>query len=656
MDKQKNIFLWRWTDRDIDNSSNLRDTVELIFKAGFESILVIPDLSIYKFTDKKVHRAISKSSNYSKKRNIKFYVMADPRHSSRFFISRTEERTQCLIVPAKMETGHNLKYYNTAEIKNGSFNIKIPFSDKVNCPEIQEKAVLFSFSGIEKVFLFKAENGVVEAGSVKDITHISYSFSNISKGIIEVTGEINCEENGFFALALPRFDTNLFDFAGRHSNDLVYDFANKIFDAFTNLDGMIWGSDDTSYGIIKDIIPVNLSIYNSFIAEYKYDIRDFLYALVLPVDDNTHIKIRTDFFSHLDTLVKESKKDFYLTMHSFFPDMELINQYKISKGLSEESNKLPSFDPWYYGKESAGYITQLEDNISPLLLPALVMSKSFSLITGLSGSAIDVSDNYSGYMDMEYITDLCSLFSVDFVMSKDNLHYDKNNDNTVNYLSEINEKMYKISKITKKRTPFSEILFVYPVQTIMNLLPGKRASAVKEIFRIINQLTLNNIQVDIFSPVHLTKSSISEKGIKLGSRVYKSIIFPFAEIVDQKTLQIIQKIKQQNIPVIFLGKIPAFTTDSIKISEANYSFFNTDSDFIREIAPLLPEPVAKFPKNSVGTHILLSDRTIILAAPSEKNLEFSGKIIFEEEEITVKNEKSLVVLEKIAGEKLKRIF
>ena len=419
---------------------------------------------------------------------------------------------------------------------------------------------------------------------------------------------------------------------------------------------MIWGSDDTSYGIIKDIIPVNLSIYNSFIAEYKYDIRDFLYALVLPVDDNTHIKIRTDFFSHLDTLVKESKKDFYLTMHSFFPDMELINQYKISKGLSEESNKLPSFDPWYYGKESAGYITQIEDNISPLLLPALVMSKSFSLITGLSGSAIDVSDNYSGYMDMEYITDLCSLFSVDFVMSKDNLHYDKSNDNTINYLSEINEKMYKISKITKKRTPFSEILFVYPVQTIMNLLPGKRASAVREIFRIINQLTLNNIQVDIFSPVHLTKSSISEKGIKLGNRVYKSIIFPFAEIVDRKTLQTIRKINQYKIPLIFLGSAPAFTTDSIKISEANYSFFNTDSDFIREIAPLLPEPVAKFPKNSVGTHILLSDRTIILAAPSEKNLEFSGKIIFEEEEITVKNEKSLVVLEKIAGEKLKRIF
>ncbi len=663
MEAHNNIFLWQWKDREVDLHNTLRLKVEEISQCGFSGILVRPGISRYKFTDNKVLRALSKASQYAKKRNLEFWAMADPRQSSRFFISNTEERTQCLVIHRNLEMNGTLKFSNIAEVKNGHFSISIPFSDKYLCSHLQERAVLFSPSGIERVFLFRAENSIIDPDSVEDITDLSYSLTNIADNVIEITGDIT-ENLGkdYFVMAFPRFDTNLYDFAGRESNDLVYFFANKIFDACTNLDGMLWGSDETSYGMIGNMLPVSLSIYNNFKAEYGYNLKDFLFALVLPVGDNSHIKVRTDYFTHLDNLIKESKKDFASTMHSFFPDLNLISMYSLSKGAGKDYKRRPTFDPWINSDIVSTHLTYLnlesKDEDEPDILSGMVISKSLSVFSGSGRSVIEIAGGNYHPDTLNFIADTSSLFSVELVLSPDckERKSSSNTDALMTTLSEINKKTAELSKITQKIAPFADTLFLFPSHTLMNIDQEYRNYILNDTLKLIKDLTLAHIQMDVISPHMLTNAEVSDRGIRVGHKIYRSVIAPYAEIVDSEIFHILSQIDNYKHPLLFGNSAPEYSTTGKKVPRKFSVSFTIGRNHIQEILSTSIKPAVIFPESCIGTIIFKRDSTLILASPSAPENQFEGNILFDGYEIPVEKSNSIVIFQQLPGQDFTKIL
>jgi len=654
---QNNIFLWHWTDWHVENSSCFREQIDRIAAWGFKTILVFPGCSLYKFTDKKFHWALARASQLARKRHVRFWLLADPRQSSRYFISTTEEATQCLMTPVS-DTGTGIaRLLNTAEVQDGRFTIHIPFTDKHSCAHLQEKAVLFSFSGIERVFMFTAANGIIDSGSVLDITHCAYSFSNLARGVIEVSGDVACSPGTTtYVMAFPKFNTNLFDFAGRQSNDLVYAFANNVFDACTHLDGMIWTSDATAYGMIQHMIPVNLSIYNTFLSEYGYSLKDVLYALLLPLDNNLHITVRTDYFSMLENIVKESKQDFYSTMHAFFPDMDLISEYSIFKGAETECDRLPVFNPWNTGDIVSRYIT-CRSTPGPSILSSLVMSKSLSLFSKNNNTSLSLTPADNTSLLLRHTADLCSLFSVDLVFSKEQqaIYETEKSIHGTDLFGEINRKMATIAAITKKREPFADALFIFPTHTIMNLNNCSRHRAVQNTFSLIHNLTRKGIFIDAVSPGALRNVSVTERGLKLSNRLYTSVIYPYAEIVEHDIVHILQKIAAYGIPLVFIETAPAYTTRNDPVSHPQPSEGLPRHHETERIISMLPRPIASFPESCIGTVILLGDRTLFLAASAVPGETCSGEISYKEESLMAEGSGSIVLVQKMSGEPMVQI-
>ncbi|MCD6116810.1 hypothetical protein J7K93_07335 [bacterium] len=651
MEVHNNIFLWKWEDREVDLYNTLRLQVEKIAKCGFSGILVCQGISRYKFTDNKVLRALSKTSQYAKKRNLEFIVMADPRQSSRFFISKTEERTQCLIIHRNTDKEKTAKFSNVAKVEEGHFFISIPFSEKYLCSHLQERAVLFSPSGVERVFLFRAENDIIAPDSVEDITALSYSITNIADGVIEISGDTT-ENNGgnYYVMAFPRFDTNLFDFAGRESNDLVYSFAGNIFDACTNLDGMIWGSDETSYGMIGDMLPVSLSIYNNFKAEYGYDLKNFLFALLLPMSDNSHIKVRTDFYTHLNNLIKASKKDFASTMHAFFPDFNLISMYSVSRGAGSDVKRCPVFDPWINNDIVSEHLTHLDlnarNNGEPDILSGMVISKSLAVFSESGSGAIEISGINNNRESLNFIADTASLFSLELILSSDNPED----------FFRINKKTSEVDRITKRTAPFADTLFLFPSYTMMNINEEYRNYILDETLRLIKDLTLSHIQMDVISPHMLTNAEVSDRGIRLGYRTYKAVIAPYAEIVDSEIFHILSRIDDYKHPLLFGNSAPKYSTTGKKVPKKFSICFTIGENHIQEILSTSIKPAVIFPESCIGTIIFKRDSTLILVSPSAPGSKFEGRILFDGHQIQVEKSNSITIFQKMAGQDFTKIL
>ena len=286
------FVIWKWGDPEIENSGLLRKQLLEISSRGFSGVLASLSRSRYEFIDPKVVRAMAQASQWAKKRNIAFWFQVDPRQASRTFISRTGERTENLIVARKSDNGLSQKNPNITKIKNKRFELRYEIP-KVRSDRLREVSLQFEPCGLERAFLFQMESGSILKDTIVDITEMSHFFSNIDQGYAEVFGEVQTpEDETWWSIAFPKFSTNLYDFAGRASNDLLLYFVEDVFDACTHLDGITWGEGEIGYIADMGRFPVSLSLYNSFIAEYGYDLRDVLYSLILPVDDRSHTRIR----------------------------------------------------------------------------------------------------------------------------------------------------------------------------------------------------------------------------------------------------------------------------------------------------------------------------------------------------------------------------
>ena len=309
--------IWKWRDQEIENPGILRKQLLEIHSRGFSGVLVSFGPARYEFLDRRVIRAVAQAGQWARKRHLAFWFQADPRQASRTFISRTGERTENLLVARSPKDGLSRNKPNLARVIDNRFELRYEIP-RVHTSRIREISVHFEPSELERTFIFQMEKGVILKDTVQDITPACQFYTNLAQGYAEVFGEIGIPEGGeWWSVAFPKFYTNLYDFAGRQSNDLLLPFIEDLFDACTQLDGITWSDGEVGYITNPGRFPVSLSLYNSFKVEYGYDLRNVLYGLILPLDDGSHTRIRCDYYNLLMSTVCGAQRDFYQMIHSF---------------------------------------------------------------------------------------------------------------------------------------------------------------------------------------------------------------------------------------------------------------------------------------------------------------------------------------------------
>ncbi len=641
-------FLWKWKDAEIINPKTLRSQLDLLLKQGFSGIFSNIGNTRYEINHPRTMRLIAQVSQWARKRNLEFFFQIDPRQNSRSLIYKTGERTKNLLLTKEPHLPVTRENLNITKIKDNNFKITIKYSDKIPTTLLQDKALLFEPYCLEKAFLFKLSNGIILKDTIKDITDKACFFADIINNCVEIFGIVDVpSEQDWYVAVFPKFNTNMYDFAGRESNDILLEFIEELFDAFVNLDGIIWGKEDFGYISGINRIPVSLSIYNSFKAEYGYELRDYLLSLMLKMSDNSHIKIRLDYYNLLMELIYDGIKEFHSMLNSFFHGVDISNYFSRHTQNHVNSSLLGgNVDPWKsLDRATIVFSETTKTNKrkvrSNLLLTTLVIAKSLSAHSKKRKVYHKIDLSVIPPKELPLWIDLMSLYSIDFLIDNEDI-ISESNDKSI--YKKYNKKIDKVKKITDFVPSESDYTFIFPVETIITSDLAQSKKIINCVYTLIAQLILAGIQIDVISPLLLKNSKVIDEGLKIGDRLYKGIIYPFPDILDNQVLYTLSIMEKSGFLVLLGGK-PQLTT-AAKLIEFNFNnFFDPYKNDVSFLNKNGIKPLFNLPDNCIGSLIKNNKKNYVLLNPARYGKSIKGQVIYKDFSFSISDKTSLVIYE-----------
>ncbi len=656
--KNGNLAIWIWGDYEVDNPKSLKARLEEILSLGFSGIMVVLGPSRYAFNSPLLVRAIAQLSQWTTKRGAEFWFNPDPRQASRHFINRTGEKLQNLMTLSRPSQKKPYGHPQPVPVLKDHFRCRFKFVHTIPSSLLQEQAIAFEPSGIEKVFLFQMDGNVILADTVKDITPYSQFFINMEKRYTEVFGRVRIPEGEkWYVLALPKLDTNLYDFAGRDSNDLFLEFVEDLFDACTHLEGITWGWGKGGYLTESGRLPVSISIYNNFRSDYGYDLRDALYGLALDVDDGSHTKIRNDYYTLLIRMVREAQKDMFNVTHSFFSGIQLgYHWYDTSDTDPSDLLVQGNIDPWYASLDSSSVICDFDKQVdirnhTDHFLSTLVISKSLGHFSKQQKAYMELCPASVDQATMTFLTDLMALYSIrplirNFRGQGSALSWredEKYPEESHRKMISVNQRMIEIGEVTGFKFPVANVLVYYPVETLMGADPDHMTALYRALHSFLARLIYAGYQADVVSSVWFTKGRLTPKGYQVGNQIYPCVLCPYPEILDPKALEILSQMEKSGFSMLIGGSSPQYTTRGRRIPHNFSVSFDPGEKDLSSLREAGIHPLLSLPQNSIGSIIWKKEGHLVLLAPRKSGATMKGSAGFGKASFDISPEKSLSV-------------
>jgi len=606
------IVNWIWSGPEIDQPKHLKSVIEQLHAQGVKELRIRFLDCPYRFTDLKVIRAIARASQWAKIRDIHFWLHIDPRQASRFFLSNTSENTSFLMLQA----GFGKFEPNISPIKNNQYSLSFDWNGRLTSSQLQENGLHLNPDSLEKVFLFQMEEGIILKNTLSDITDEAHLQFDTAACKAHIFGEVHLPANqNWHVLAYPKFSSNLFDYCGRLSNDLLCNFVENLFDGCTHIDGITWGEGGPVEITEPALLPVSLSIYNSYKAEFGYDLRDRLYCLSLPVEDDLHLKTRADYYRFMRQLVKETRTDFHRMMHAFFGTVEQGLHFDEPDRLKLAGLAIGDSDPWQKSRNTIRtFGTTSTQTADDHFLMDLIMIKS--LKHGLSAvmSSLSYLDKITNLKTAKHMNNLAMLFSI---IPAPSLRYEKVN-------MPPDENINLIAAHTGFNLPEADTLVIFPLESIETASSDSANRIYKDLSKFCVYLLKENIQFDLLSPNLLQTPVFNQKQFIVNSRIYKRILYPFPQVINAKLMDLLISARQQGFPVFFGGSVPRTTLEGNKIP------LEINSSFDPGIPASLPEealkPMFSLPAGALGTCIRNNNSLFFLLAPLRADGTYTGRL------------------------------
>lgn len=650
--------VWNWTDKEIEKPGLLKKEIEDIQSRGFSGVLARLGKTRYGLTDRKVIRAAAQASQWAKKRDVLFWLHADPRKASPSIIALTGEREQHLQVSRKH--GGHLRP-NLIRIRRNRFIMRIPYPKAGSETGGQEKDIHFEPSGLERAFLLQLSNGRAVGRTVRDITSETRFYANETRRVVEVFGEIPVPKNEtWYAAAFPRFDTNQYDFAGRKSVDQLMPFIEDLFDSGLYLDGIAWNPPGRF--AVPGSLPVSQSFYNSFIAEYGYDLRDRLPALALDFDDASHVEVRLHYASLLSEIFFGALKDVYGMLHAFFGDIEALIP---SDCRALDDRAMDSVEFWrgiHWSGSSAAHIRldSSSRNRCKKNLAVLAQIKSQGVFSKAQKAFALFEESGFSLEEPVWWMDLAALFSVQVILpnfrnSLGKPHGSRTAGLESGLISDLNRRYGNILRITGYKFPESDTLLVLPYETLVCSDPAKGLEIVRNTGDLIYRLIENGVQMDTVSSALLKGCQINRQGLLFRHRIYSRIIFPYPSVLSPVLLNLISTIHKTGFPIFLWGEKPHWTSEGEKIPHEFPELFDPKDEAFAQQWRNAADREYLIPENVLGSVIQTGTETLLLFCPKHPGGTVQGNACFRKKSFQISPSDRLVIY-RLQGGKIKQVL
>jgi hypothetical protein len=640
-DRTGKVIAWFWSDKEVENPALLKNQLEDIRAAGFQGVLACLGRTRYELTDRKVVRAATQASQWAKRRGIFFWLQADPRRASRSMISATGERTRYL--SCARETGaageHGRWRPNIVRVRKNRFFIRIPFPAETRTPVLHEMSLRLEPAGLERAFLFKIENGAAAAASLRDITSETRFFCNASDHTVEAFGEVRTPpKEPWYAMAFFNFESNLIDYAGRANVDSLLDYVENLFEAGLYLDGICW--DHPGFFRNAGNLPVSLSLFNAFIAEYGYDLRDRLPALFLDFDNASHIPVRCDYASLLDDSVTQALGDFRGMLHAYFGDIEML----VPSDLTVSGPAAGSLDSWQglsvsFSASGALRHKTRDGNRTEDILSTMAEIKSLGVFSRNQKAYVLLKGFGQDRDESAWCADLAALFSIQRLMReygtggcgrmKARTEPGFPNRPEWSLMPEWNRHHDSLAGITGYKFPESDTLLVLPHETLISANAAGAEALRAEIRTLAARLILGGAQLDVVSSGILKKAKLEGGRLHFRNRIYRSVIFPHPMVLNLSVLDLLSSAEMTGFPVLLGGSRPQWTCDGRAVPQDFPIAFDVSDPAFAEHFQAGAERDFEPPENALGSVIQTGTETLLLFCPKQPGGSFEGKARFQ---------------------------
>ncbi|MBN2201193.1 hypothetical protein JW777_04500 [bacterium] len=650
------FLVWPWEDGRVEDPHTLKSDLDAFQKGGVTAVLAVPGARLrYDLADRKVVRAAAQAGQWARKRSIQFWFQADPRSASQSLISRTGERIQNLLIVRDAGSVFGPENLCMAPVRKGRFEIRCVYRDESRHTDAFGSRLGFEPDGIEKAFAFRLHNGTVLGDSVRDLTAEVRMFDDGRAGAIDLFGSAVCPDGeDWRVMVFPRFNTRLADPGGRENNDLLIALVESLFDGGALFDGVTW--DRGGYGGDPGRLPVSLSLFNSFIAEYGYNLRDRLLGLVFPFDDGSHVEVRLHYRFLLTDLLRGGFRDLQAGLHGFFGSMgaAMLHGWEPGGGTFQS---VP--DPWRMLYPSAAGFAAVDAaegmrQVDGRLNGRMILTKSLGVFSSMRSGLVRADLRDCGPQQIGHWTDLCGLHSLRWVA--DFIGPGSSPDTGLESFYEANRRLKAVESWTGLRFPDADTLVLYPACTLAAAGPESAASIADRLHCFIGKLASAGFQMDVASSPLLMAGRLSRDGFRIGFRLYRNLICPFPDVLEAETLERLQQMKRRNFPVVFAGGVPLMTSGGRPIpfpAEPDLDPEACDSSVLEALGLL---PPIRLPGGGLGSVIRHAGEVLFLVCPAAPGGRIGGKAFCEGREVVIPESGALSIFRITPGREVEKVL
>ena len=547
------LMVWSVTDQVIEDRTIRRAQFEEMRATGFAGVAAFVRCSRYSWDDPAAHQALAEISVLCHRAGMLFWAGPDPRFVSHRLVGDAAGVELLLYGNAARADS----WPNTAPVMGGRYSVRCMLPPR-HVHTLRDVAVEFRPLGLARVYAIRRKEGALGKGDVVDLSAEARMFYNARDGYVEAFGRAALPAGSAWeALAFFHVRTNHVDFS---SSSQMRRYAGMLADlkrAGCAADGIMW--DEPGYTCTYGSLPYSPVIRRGYRASAGHPLEGDLWKLAYDAEDGSHAGVRIRYYQAVQkTIVGAEKKmksaalrlwgkGTALGIHDTW-HFESADMADMTHGSMDLWQSVPAKTG---GFVDLGAVHRLSSPSHPwyaLHAAMLVIGASLGKLStgGYAYNNLWTSDDDGGAggqrSAMAQAVTTMALFGVRWLAhaygSVGTIGQEKTflgspplpgypDHSTWKHFPEWNEFSRNALAAVGGRLPQSNLLVVYPVESLY-VLGGTRADeAARRVFELLLRLLDHHYQPDVLSPALAARGKMRGGKFHVRGMAYDAVIFPY---------------------------------------------------------------------------------------------------------------------------------
>jgi hypothetical protein len=175
------------------------------------------------------------------------------------------------------------------------------------------------------------------------------------------------------------------------------------------------------------------------------------------------------------------------------------------------------------------------------------------------------------------------------------------------------------------RLPWSNLLVVYPVESMYAWADERADRASQSIFRLILELLDAHYHVDVLSPELCWEGSWGKRGFRLGNRQYDAMVYPHARVLPTNHASLVCRGAGR---LLFALDRPVMTAGGDPVRLPEYRFAPQVEDVLAFLSSMEELRPVRAPARSWVTCTETDDGTVVSIAPARCGQSYGGRLLY----------------------------